>query len=67
MIDRAMSERLMLAKEAMYIKDLKEIPGINTEVLAALSSLYRSGWRDCWEAELMAEMDRELGIQQETD
>ena len=47
----------MLAKETGYIESLKEIPGINAEVLAAMSSLYRAGWRDCWEAEAANEWD----------
>jgi hypothetical protein len=51
------SEALMLAKEAGYIESLKETPGINAEVLAAMSSLYRAGWRDCWEAEAANEWD----------
>jgi hypothetical protein len=51
------SEALMLAKETGYIESLKEIPGINAEVLAAMSSLYRAGWRDCWEAEAANEWD----------
>jgi hypothetical protein len=42
------SQELMLAKEAGYIDTLKEVPGVTAEVLAAMSSLYRAGWRDCW-------------------
>ena len=56
MIDSKKSEELMLAKEAQYIKDLQEIPGINAEVLAAMSSLYRAGWRDCWIADAMNQL-----------
>lgn len=52
------SEALMLAKEAGYIESLKEIPGISAEVLAAMSSLYRAGWRDCWVVEAEAQLDK---------
>lgn len=52
------SEALMLVKETGYIESLKEIPGINAEVLAAMSSLYRAGWRDCWVAEAEAQLDK---------
>ena len=52
------SEALMLAKETGYIESLKEIPGINAEVLAAMSSLYRAGWRDCRVVEAEASMDK---------
>ena len=60
MIDSKKSEELMLAKEAQYIKDLQEIPGINAEVLAAMSSLYRAGWRDCWMEEATAHLDANI-------
>lgn len=57
MIDRAKSETLMLAREAGYIESLKEIQDMNPDVLAAMASLYRAGWRDCWEAEAANEWD----------
>lgn len=60
MIDRAKSEELMLAREAGYIKEIQEIQGTSPEVLAAMSALYRAGWRDCWEAEAVAAWDAEV-------
>jgi len=45
------SEKMMLACEAVHIAAIKKIPGTNAEVLATLSSIYRAGWRDCWEAQ----------------
>jgi hypothetical protein len=53
------SEELMVAKEAQYIADLQGIPGMNADVLAAMSSLYRAGWRDCWMAEAVAQLDKD--------
>lgn len=60
MIDRAKSERLMLAREAGYIEEIKQVEGTNPEVLATMAALYRAGWRDCWEAEAAAAWDGEL-------
>ena len=60
MIDFNKSEELMVAKEAQYIADLQEIPGINADVLAAMTSLYRTGWRDCWMAEAVAQLDKDV-------
>lgn len=52
MIDRAESERLMLAREAGYIEELKDSCGpLSAEILGVMSGLYRAGWWDCWEAE----------------
>ena len=42
------SKELMLAREAKYMEKLQEIEGVNTDVLSAMSSLYRAGWEDCW-------------------
>ena len=70
MIDRAKSEELMLAKEAGYISEISEIKGTSPEVLAVMSSLYRAGWRDCWEAEAFDEWDKirdKIEALQETD
>lgn len=60
MIDRAKSEALMLTREAGYIEEIKQIPGTSPEVLAAMSALYRAGWRDCWEAEAVNAWDDEV-------
>lgn len=61
MIDRAKSEELMLAREAQYIEELKNIkgPSLNADALAVMSGLYRAGWRDCWEAEAINSWDQE--------
>ncbi len=53
------SEKRMLAREAGYIENLKQVEGVSPEVLAAMVSLYRAGWRDCWEAEIVAEWEAE--------
>lgn len=44
------SNELMLAKEAQYMEKLQDIEGVNDAVVAAMSSLYRAGWEDCWMA-----------------
>ena len=70
MIDRAKSEELMLAKEAGYISGISEIKGTSPEALATMVALYRAGWRDCWEAEIFAEMTKirdKIEALQETD
>jgi len=52
------SERVMRKQEADYVSDLKRTLGAdaNPDVLAAMVSLYRAGWRDCWYA--MTEEER---------
>jgi hypothetical protein len=37
------------------MKELLEIPGVDVETLAAMSALYRSGWRECWMEEAKAQ------------
>ena len=61
MIDWIESERQMLAREAQYIEELKNIkgPSLNGEILATMAALYRAGWRDCWEAEAINSWDQE--------
>ncbi len=54
MLDYDKSQELMLAKEADYMKSIIEIPGLNADVVAVMSNLYRSGWRDCWMEEAKA-------------
>ena len=54
MLDYNKSSELMLAKEAAYMKELLEIPGVDAETLAAMCSLYRAGWRECWMEEVKA-------------
>ena len=50
------SQELMLAQEADYMKSILEIPGLNADVVAVMSNLYRSGWRDCWMEEAKARL-----------
>ena len=57
MMDYSKSQELMLAREAQYIDDLKDLEGMNADVLGAMSSLYRAGWRDCWMEEAKADID----------
>jgi len=57
MLDYTKSNELMLAKEAEYMKSIQEIPSLNAGVLAVMSDLYRSGWRDCWMEEAKADID----------
>lgn len=66
MIDRAKSEELMLAREAAYIAEIKQVEGTSPEVLATMAALYRAGWRDCWEAEAVHAWDGELSSLGET-
>ena len=61
MIDRATSEKLMLAMEAGYIEEIKEVQGTSPEVLAVMAALYRAGWRDCWETEAIHSWDDRMG------
>ena len=56
MLDYDKSQELMLAQEADYMKSILEIPGLNADVLAVMSNLYRSGWRDCWMEEAKARL-----------
>lgn len=56
MLDYTKSNELMLAKEAEYMKSIQEIPSLNAGVLAVMSDLYRSGWRDCWMEEAKARL-----------
>jgi hypothetical protein len=56
MLDYDKSQELMLAQEAEYMKSIQEIPGLSADVVAAMSSLYRSGWRDCWMEEAKARL-----------
>ena len=56
MLDYDKSQELMLAKEADYMKSIIEIPGLNADVVAVMSNLYRSGWRDCWMEEAKARL-----------
>jgi hypothetical protein len=56
MLDYTKSNELMLAKEAEYMKSLQAIPSLNAGVLAVMSDLYRSGWRDCWMEEAKARL-----------
>lgn len=48
MLDYIKSEELMLAKEAEHMKKLLELPDLSVDVVAVMSALYRTGWRDCW-------------------
>jgi hypothetical protein len=52
MMDHRKSETLMLVREAGHVIRLKTNLGdvLNEAVLAAMVELYRTGWRDCWEA-----------------
>jgi hypothetical protein len=56
MLDYTKSNELMLAQEADYMKSILEIPGLNADVVAVMSNLYRSGWRDCWMEEAKARL-----------
>jgi hypothetical protein len=56
MLDYDKSQELMLAQEAAYMKSILEIPGLNADVVAVMSNLYRSGWRDCWMEEAKARL-----------
>ena len=54
MLDYDKSNELMLAREAKYMESIQGIPGLNAGVVAVMSDLYRSGWRDCWMEEAKA-------------
>jgi hypothetical protein len=56
MLDYDKSQELMLAKEAEYMEKLQEMPDVNAAVLAAMATLYRAGWRDCWMEEAKARL-----------
>ena len=60
MLDWQKSEKLMLAEEAKHMESIQEIPGLNADVVAAMCSLYRAGWRDCWLAEMVSEVTEDL-------
>jgi hypothetical protein len=49
----------MLEEEAKHMESLQEIPGLNPEILAVISALYRSGWRDCWLTEIVSQINEE--------
>jgi hypothetical protein len=53
-MDHKRSETLMLVHEARHVIGLKTKLGdvLNEAVLAAMVELYRTGWRDCWEAHM---------------
>ena len=54
MLDYDKSQELMLAEEAKHLETIQAIPGVNADVVAAMCSLYRRGWRDCWMEEAKA-------------
>lgn len=54
MLDYDKSQELMLANEAKHMEIFLGIPDINASALAAMSALYRAGWRDCWMEEAKA-------------
>lgn len=54
MLDYDKSQELMLAQEAKHLESIQKIPNLNAEVVAVISALYRSGWRDCWMEEAKA-------------
>jgi hypothetical protein len=56
MLDYDKSQELMLAEEAKHLESIQEIPGLNPDVVAAMCSLYRAGWRDCWMEEAKARL-----------
>ena len=56
MLDYDKSQELMLAEEAKHLETIQEIPGLNPDVIAAMCSLYRAGWRDCWMEEAKARL-----------
>jgi hypothetical protein len=57
MLDYDKSQELMLAEEAKHLEIIQAIPGVNADVVAAMCSLYRRGWRDCWMEEAKAQID----------
>jgi hypothetical protein len=62
MLDFNKSQKQMLAKEAEYMEKLQEMPDVNAAVLAAMSTLYRSGWRDCWVEQARAELAKTVEV-----
>ena len=60
MLDYNKNQELMLAREAKHMETFNEIPGLNPEILAVMSSLYRTGWRDCWLEETKAYVEKGL-------
>jgi len=56
------SQELMLAQEAEYMKTILGIPGLSADIVAVMSDLYRSGWRDCWMEEAKARIEETTGI-----
>lgn len=66
-MDYKKSEALMLVSEARYVIGLKRKLGdvLNDAVLAAMVELYRTGWRDCWEAHMDEALD-ESGDKEQT-
>lgn len=56
MLDYDKSQELMLAEEAKHLESIQAIPGLNPDVVAAMCSLYRAGWRDCWMEEAKARL-----------
>ena len=56
MLDYDKSNELMLAREAKYMESIQGIPGLSDGVVAVMSDLYRSGWRDCWMEEAKARL-----------
>jgi hypothetical protein len=56
------SNELMRATEAKYMESIQEIPGLSADVVAVMSNLYRSGWRDCWMEEAKAQIERTTDI-----
>jgi hypothetical protein len=59
MLDWTESEKQMLAEEAKHLKSIQEIPGLNPDVVAAMVSLYRTGWRDCWIVEMRSQRNKD--------
>jgi len=57
MLDWTESEKRMLAEEAKHMESILDIPGLNADIVAVMSSLYRTGWRDCWIVEMFAHAD----------
>ena len=56
MLDYDKSQEMMLIEEAKHLESIQAIPGLNADVVAAMCSLYRAGWRDCWMEEAKAHL-----------
>jgi hypothetical protein len=67
MLNYDKSNELMLAQEAKYMESIQGIPGLNADVIAAMCSLYRAGWRDCWMEEAKARLCVVLEVPPKTD